>query len=158
MKLPKNFDYKYLLIYSIFLIIFGYLFGFLLFPKFLRHTIKTVRILVDGATDAHKFQMIKFTFFFTCHFHVKKIQIFQINLRVQIIVWPYKIYRGAKNDNDFLCMQNMKKKFSNHFEIFSSTKLLISVYTIFFPNKSSKLRSKNPPSIINLIVFKRIYN
>lgn len=42
MKLPKNFDYKMLLVISIFVILFGLIFGFYLFPKFLHHMIKSV--------------------------------------------------------------------------------------------------------------------
>lgn len=42
MKLSKKFDHKTLLVISVVLVIFGLIFGFFLFPKFLRHTIKSV--------------------------------------------------------------------------------------------------------------------
>lgn len=42
MRLPKNFDYKFLGVISIGFIIFGYMFGFVFFPRFLHHMIAGV--------------------------------------------------------------------------------------------------------------------
>lgn len=59
MRLPKNFDYKFLLVISIGFIIFGYMFGFVFFPKFLHHMIAGVsnfsKIIVLSMCDLIRF-------------------------------------------------------------------------------------------------------
>lgn len=42
MRLPKNFDYKFLCVISIGFVIFGYMFGFVFFPRFLHKMIAGV--------------------------------------------------------------------------------------------------------------------
>lgn len=42
MLVPRSFDYKFSFMMSIGLVIFGFMFGFVLFPKFLHHMIANV--------------------------------------------------------------------------------------------------------------------
>lgn len=65
MQMPRNFDYKFLFVISIFSIIFGAIFGFLLFPNFLHHMLKSVsvvRIRLDLKTQLKWPLMVEFNF------------------------------------------------------------------------------------------------